>query len=247
MTSADRLTWLARRAKRAVRAAPSIRSRHDEWDRFWSSLSTYERIAGSRVDRRLLEPHTGEDAGGTHVEPIYFFQDVWAFDRIVSRAPAHHIDVGSHHKFVAFLSVVVPTTMLDVRPLDVQLPSLGFVEASAVDLPFASECLPSVSSLCVIEHIGLGRYGDAIDPSGTERAARELVRVLGAGGDLYVSVPLDDTDRVYFNAHRAFTEPTVQRLFSPLELVEARYIYGQHFGDHLQRGFGTGCYHFRRT
>ena len=63
---------------------------------------------------------------------------------------------------------------------------------------------------------------------------------------LYLSVPLDDEDRTYFNAHRAFTEETLLGLFEPFIVVEKRYIYGTRFSEVRGTGFGTGCYHLRK-
>ncbi len=115
-------------------------------------------------------------------------------------------------------------------------------------MPFADRSIPSLSSICVIEHIGLGRYGDDLDPDGSEKAAAELRRVLAAGGDLYVSVPIDDECRVYFNAHRAFTRSCVLELFADLELVAEQYLYGHEVVPEYAaaRGFGTGMFHFRK-
>jgi SAM-dependent methyltransferase len=137
------------------------------------------------------------------IEPIYL-QDTWAFEKIVSVRPTYHIDVGSHHKFAAFLSKVLPVTMVDLRPLSLQLDNLEFRKGSILNLPFESNSVPSVSSLCVIEHIGLGRYGDPIDPNGSEKAIQELKRIVEVKGNLYVSIPLHDENRIFFNAHRAF-------------------------------------------
>src|ERR1035437_9128085 len=61
--------------------------------------------------------------------------------------------------------------------------------------------LVSVSCLHVAEHIGLGRYGDPIDPLGTNKALLELQRVLAPGGVLLFSMPVG-RERVEFNAQR---------------------------------------------
>jgi SAM-dependent methyltransferase len=217
-----------------------------QWRRFWSSYRSYSKLPGSAASLQHLFPILGEDTGVTPVEPTYFFQDAWAFEKIVAARPERHIDVGSHHRFVSFLSKVVPTTMVDVRPLQARMESIGFVEGTIVALPFADASLPSVSSICVVEHIGLGRYGDPLDPLGTQKALEELKRVVAPGGDLYVSLPLDDVDREYFNAHRMFTEESALRMFEPFEVVERRYIYGYDFVEELQPGPGVGCYHLRR-
>ena len=69
----------------------------------------------------------------------------------------------------------------------------------------------SVSCLHVIEHIGLGRYGDAIDPHGSEKAAQELIRVL----DKWPALGCDahGRERVQFNAYRVFAPQTIVQLF----------------------------------
>jgi hypothetical protein len=69
----------------------------------------------------------------------------------------------------------------------------------------------------VIEHIGLGRYGEPLDPAGSRKAAAQLVRVLAPGGRLYLSLPVG-RERTCFNAHRVFDPRTVVEMFAPLAL-----------------------------
>jgi len=239
--------WMAHQAVRDTkRLTGRFAARVPQWRRFWRAYRRYSKLPGSSASLQYLFPILGEDTGVTPVEPTYFFQDAWAFEKIVAARPERHIDVGSHHRFVSFLSKVVPTTMVDVRPLQAHMESIGFVEGTILALPFPDASLPSVSSICVVEHIGLGRYGDPLDPLGTQKALEELKRVVAPGGDLYVSLPVDDVDREYFNAHRMFTEETALRMFEPFEVVERRYIYGYDFVEELQSGPGVGCYHLRR-
>jgi SAM-dependent methyltransferase len=214
---------------------------------FWREYLRYRKVAtSSDVSIKYWWPCLEDKTSQTPIDASYYYQDAWAFEAISKIRPRQHLDVGSHHKFVSLLSKIVPTTMVDLRPLPVSLGSLPFVQGSVLGLPYSDQSVVSVSSLCVVEHIGLGRYGDPLDPNGSEKAFIELMRVVAPGGDLYVSVPLDDVNRTYFNAHRAFTEDYLLRLFFPFELVQKRYIYGSEFGDQLKTGFGTGCYHLRR-
>ncbi len=184
----------------------------------------------------------------TPVDPIYFHQDCWAAGHVLRRKPARHVDVGSHVPTVGIIAECVPTTFVDIRPIPVQRPGLTFLEGSILSLPFEDASVESLSSICVIEHVGLGRYGDPLDPFGTEKAAGELSRVLAPGGDLYVSVPIDSGARVYFNGHRAFTPDLVCALFQDLKLAESRFIYGLGVAETYDaaRGFGTGLFHFRK-
>lgn len=217
------------------------------WGKFWISYNRYKRLARYQIHPKLeyLYPCINDNIAETPIEPIYFYQDTWAFERIVQNNPQVHVDVGSQHIFVALLSKILPVTMVDIRPIPLPLNSLNFQKGSILDLPFEDDSILSLSSLCVIEHIGLGRYGDPLDPLGTEKAIAELKRVLAPGGDLYVSVPLDDDNRVYFNAHRAFKEEYLLELFTPFKVIQKRYICGNRFLEHPASGFTTGCYHLR--
>ena len=184
----------------------------------------------------------------TPIEPIYFLQDTWCAGRIAAQRPVAHVDVGSSVKSLALVAQFVPVRFVDIRAVDIIVPGFTFVGGSVLELPFATGSVASLSSLCVIEHIGLGRYGDPVDAWGSEKAAAELSRVLAPGGDLYISVPVDASNRIYFNAHRAFTRDYVLTCFKDLVLVEERYIYGRQLELQYdpRKGFGTGLYHLRR-
>lgn len=245
------LRWMASYWRREIsprKGLSSIRKSLHAWLRFWNSYQAYSEIAPPDDCASLvyLYPCIYDATATTEIEPTYFYQDSWAFEHIVNNHPPNHVDVGSHHKYVALLSKVLPVTMVDIRPLSLPLDSLTFREGSILNLPYQDGTVPSVSSLCVVEHIGLGRYGDPLDPKGTEKALDELKRIVAPGGDLYLSIPLDDRNRTYFNAHRAFSEEYLMTLFKPFEVLNRRYIYGREFCTALRTGFGIGCYWLRR-
>ncbi|MBK2340596.1 DUF268 domain-containing protein [Francisella philomiragia] len=184
----------------------------------------------------------------TPIEPTYFFQDSWAARHIFKLQPTHHYDVGSSAKTIGILSQYVPITMIDIRPIELELPNLYFKKGSILDLPFGDNSIDSLSSLCVVEHIGLGRYGDLIDSFGSEKAINELKRVLKVGGILLFSVPVDNENKIYFNAHRAFTRSYILSLFEGFEIVDEKYHYGTKMYDSYdpEKGFGTGLYMLKK-
>src|SRR5205823_1724620 len=145
----------------------------------------------------------------------YTYQDAWAAREIFRRQPARHVDIGSRISFVAGLAAFVPVTFIDLRPLEVEIPGLESRRGSILALPYDDESLESVSTLHVAEHIGLGRYGDPLDPGGIEKAAAELQRVLAPGGFLYFSVPVGRAHTA-FNAHRVLDPEAVVQLFPSL-------------------------------
>ena len=200
------------------------------------------------MSMRDLYPCLLDKTETSPVEPTYFYQDTWAAEKIFQNKPHTHVDVGSKVSTIGIISKFVPTTMVDIRPLPVTLKNLTFKKGSITDLPFEDNSIESLSSLCVIEHIGLGRYGDEIDPLGSEKAISEMKRVVAHGGHLLISVPVDDKNKIYFNAHRAFTRDYVLELFSDFELVEEKYIYGNKMYASYEpvNGFGTGLFHFKK-
>ena len=60
-----------------------------------------------------------------------------------------------------------------------------------------------VATFSSIEHSGLGRYGDALDPTGDLLEARKIHCVLKSGGLLFLGLPTGK-DAVFFNAHRVY-------------------------------------------
>ena len=184
----------------------------------------------------------------TPLEPTYFFQDSWAAKHIFDLKPKHHYDIGSSAKTMGILSQFIPITMIDIRPIELELPNLFFRKGSILDLPFEDNSLETISSLCVVEHIGLGRYGDPIDSFGSEKAIQELKRVLKVGGVILFSVPIDNKNKIYFNAHRAFTREYVLELFNGFTLLDEKYHYGTKMFDKYdaKKGFGTGLYMLKK-
>ncbi len=194
-----------------------------------------------------LYPRIYDKTVGHKLDPVYFLQGTWCAKKIFEEKPSEHYDIGSQVLMVGIISQFVPTTMIDIRPLGISITGLSFTKGDITKLPFDDASISSLSSICVIEHIGLGRYGDPLDQFGTEKAVKELVRVLARGGSLYISVPVDVENKIYFNAHRTFTRDYIVKMFLPLTLIEEKYIYGKetYFTYDATKGFGTGLYCFK--
>lgn len=137
--------------------------------------------------------------------------------------PHIHVDVGSDVKFVGMLSAAVKVEFVDIRPLAVQLENLECRQGTILKLPYPDASVQSISSMHVIEHIGLGRYGDPIDPEGTRKACDELERVLIHGGYLYISAPIG-RPRTQFNGQRVFSIDEICSFQPRLRLVEMALV-----------------------
>ena len=86
-------------------------------------------------------------------------------------------------------------TFIDYRPLSATLAGLRCEAGNLTGLGLPDASLPSLSCLHVVEHVGLGRYGDPLDIAGSERALAELQRVLAPEGRLVYR--REPTDQVY--------------------------------------------------
>jgi len=137
--------------------------------------------------------------------------------------PEYHVDISSILSFSTIVSAFVPIHFYDYRPANLNLPNLTSGSADLKNLSFADNSVPSLSCMHTIEHIGLGRYGDEIDPVGDIKSIQELKRVLRPGGDLLFVTPVGKP-KIEFNAHRIYSFEQIVEYFSPLALKEFSLI-----------------------
>ena len=192
-----------------------------KYPRYLFDLLRYSQMEGAEPIK-LLEtyPCLFDKRSKTRIDSHYFYQDIWAFKKIQQMKPKLHVDIGSNVNFVGFLTAITKVHFVDIRPLDAPgLANIESIKGSILELPYESDSLESLSCLHVAEHIGLGRYGDPLDPLGTKKAAGELSRCLAKGGNLFFSLPVGKP-RLCFNAHRIHSPGQILDYFKDLTLVE---------------------------
>jgi SAM-dependent methyltransferase len=224
---------------------------------FFRDASVYRKQADNDFPlelRRLYPFLTDKNAPAGCVDAHYFHQDLWAATEIYKANPGRHVDIGSRvDGFISHLLVFREVEVVDIRPLHMEVKGLRFTRDDATELrTFADDSVESLSSLHASEHFGLGRYGDAIDPSAWRRFARSLARVLKRGGKLYFSVPCG-RQRVLFNAHRIFHPQTVIEAFAGLTLLSMHGVLddGRFYRDLSpeelgSQQYGCGCFTFTK-
>lgn len=192
-----------------------------------------------RIPRYLKEKRAFLKKGGviSHTYPItndykdsagtgsghYFHQDLLVAQFIYEANPKRHIDIGSRlDGFVAHVAAFRKIEVFDIRVLSKsEHPNIEYKEADLMS-DVEEEVTDSLSCLHVIEHFGLGRYGDPIEPKGYILGFKNLIRMLKPGGVLYISFPIGNSNEVHFNAHRVF-HPRDIFLWAPNELNLLRF------------------------
>lgn len=161
----------------------------------------------------------------------YFWQDLYVAQRIREANPERHVDIGSRiDGFVAHVASFREIEVFDIRPLDVKIPGVVFKQMDLMNPDgLVSEYCDSLSCLHALEHFGLGRYGDQVDPKGHELGLRNMLKMLRKGGIFYLSVPIG-IERVEFNGQRVFDPRTFISLAAENQLILKSFAWVEREG-----------------
>jgi hypothetical protein len=165
--------------------------------------------------------------------------------------PKMHVDLASKLDFALAIAALIPIEYHDYRIVKLNLNNFKSFFTDIQKLPYSDSSIESLSCMHVIEHIGLGRYGDPIVFNGDYIVANEMIRVLSKNGNLYFVTPVSEISRIEFNAHRVYSYNTVISMFKELRLLEFSIITDT--GDFLEfcsnndlkgQNYACGCFHF---
>ncbi len=254
--------------KRLAWRTPGFRSLYDWGTRkfpylgFLNDFRRFKKMSHQKEERFPIKwkdryPCLMDKTASASFDRHYLYHTAWAARVLALRRPAFHVDISSFLYFSALVSAFIPIQFYDLRPAQIQLENFSSGQANLLDLPFEDETIPSLSCMHVLEHVGLGRYGDALDPDGDLKAMSELKRVLAPGGSLLLVVPVGKP-RIMFNAHRIYSCAQIISYFSDLALEEFALIPDQDEGGRRgiirdapeelaqEQEYGCGCFHFSK-
>ncbi len=170
---------------------------------------------------QLLPVFSDKYASSGTADGHYFWQDLICARWIFEDSPGLHLDVGSRiDGFIAHLLTFMNVHQIDVRMNPTQIEGLTTVVADLTqDFHESKVKYPSVSSLHSLEHFGLGRYGDALNPIGHELGLINLSSFVASGGFLYVSYPVGD-GVIQFNSQRLLPADWATNILNGFSLIQ---------------------------
>jgi len=196
-----------------------------------------------------------DNTSETPFDQHYIYHTAWAARIIARTNPKEHVDISSSLYFCSIVSAFVPVKFYDFRPANLNLTNLSSDNADIIRLPFEDGSIESLSCMHTVEHIGLGRYGDHLDPDGDLKAMSELCRILMRSGNLLFVVPIGKS-KIMFNAHRIYSYDQIMQYFKKLKLQEFSLIscFEQNSGIIINAtkdqadlcDYGCGCFWFTK-
>ncbi|MDD4902666.1 MAG: DUF268 domain-containing protein [Patescibacteria group bacterium] len=199
-------------------------------------------------------PCLGEATATTNFDAHYIYHPAWAARILAQTKPEFHVDISSSLTFCSLVSAFLPVKFFDYRPANLKLSGLECNHADLLKLPFPDNSVKSLSCMHTIEHVGLGRYGDPIDPIGDLKAMAELTRVLAPGGNFLFAVPIGQP-KLMFNAHRIYSYQMIIDAFKDLKLNNFTLIpsannrepnFSATKEDSDKENYACGCFWFTK-
>ncbi|TEB06449.1 Ubiquinone/menaquinone biosynthesis C-methyltransferase UbiE [Pelotomaculum propionicicum] len=158
---------------------------------------------------------------GDHPENYIDYECIFTSKHINKIKPNNILDIGSYRHFLIGLLSYYPVTSIDVRERLPLSDNETVVTCDAKKLAIPDNSFDIVTSLCAIEHFGLGRYGDEFDVNADKKAISEMIRVIKPGGYFIFTTTITNAPpSIVFNAHRIYSHDMIKKFCSNLILIE---------------------------
>ncbi|MBC7405035.1 MAG: DUF268 domain-containing protein [Cytophaga sp.] len=226
--------------------------------RYVSQYWSFKKLGGKVTHASPMLTEWDKQAGSASGH--YFHQDLLVASFIFEQQPSRHLDIGSRiDGFVAHVATFRSIEIVDIRPLTgTGHDNISFLQMDLMRTPNSQVLLvDSISCLHAIEHFGLGRYGDPLNPSGHIVGFNNILKMLKPNGTLYISFPIAFRNEVHFNEQRVFHPKDIFNWAdngNNIELI--RFDYVDDHGDLIKNAdlnylpsglvYGCGIYTFKK-
>ena len=195
----------------------------------FSALLLYPQLRKYRAGINAAHPLFGVPTrmvGDASANPTEFFDHYDAFGYWVAKKLSGKtgrqstLDIGSVKLMNAMLSASHDVTALVLADCGDQISSVKYIKHDVSDrLPFGDNVFDVFTSSVSLPLVGLGRYGDKLNPACLPHLIDELDRVMKAEADLLISMCLG-RNVLNFNNGWFLDMPTIEKLFPNWRVVD---------------------------
>jgi hypothetical protein len=165
--------------------------------------------------------------GDASSDPTEFFTHYDAFGYWIAERLARSnrrrriLDIGSPKTQNAILSASHDVTAIVLADCSDGFSAVTYIQHDVTQpLPFLAASFDCFTSTVALPLIGLGRYGDRIDPNSLPNLVSELGRIMSDDSELFVSMAFGPSLLV-FNNHWCLDLEAILRVFKGWRLVDA--------------------------
>ncbi len=168
-----------------------------------------EKFAINQNDMNLVFFEKNQNASAW--DSFYYWTEEWIAKKILKNNPQKHYDIGGRidgliNRLLTFDKEIV---MIDIRPSTFVHPRVKTIQADATNLEeIEDNSIESISCIGLVGNIGLGRYGDPVDPDAWKRIMHTIERILKKGGKAYITITVGK-ERLHFNGGRTMSPCTI--------------------------------------
>jgi hypothetical protein len=192
----------------------------------WSNTYLQSFIDRFTIQNIKESLHGGENyIGGSKLH-------VQAFEKYIEHIKDKKIAViGSQNPWIEAILVNFGAKKITTVEYNVPICNHNIINCiSYIDFCKSSDKYDAIISYSSIEHSGLGRYGDSLNPNGDIETMEQVYRSLNEGGLCFIGIPVGK-DYLVWNAHRIYGEIRLPLIylnkFKEVEWIgcDKKYIY----------------------
>ena len=224
--------------------------------KYYKQYTLFKKLGGKVKNFYPMLDDFNENAG--NIKNHLFHADLLTSQNVFRSRPMKHLDIGSRiDGVVAQIASFRKLELLDIRDIDISPhQNISFIKKDLLQIEEVKDDdkYDSISSIGCIAHVGLGRYGDKIDPDGYKKAIKTINILSKDNSTIYILVPVGK-EGVEFNAHRIFNPKEIIKEFKKYNFYlqefnliddEGNLILNSGLDETKNLNFGGGYFVFKK-
>jgi hypothetical protein len=171
---------------------------------------------GIRISPILLKENT---------DKYRFYQNHWFMERIKNVSAEKILDIGTNLELIGAASAVIPGTSIQPFQEDLHIDSLEIKDCALSNANIQDKSQSLTTSLSFIETVGMGQYGEELDPLAGIKLLKEINRIIAPGGSFIGSMAIGRDSFIDFNKRRGIEKKEALKIFPDFEIISEQFLY----------------------